>query len=128
MSAFVVTDIHIQELVRFLHNYDSGSIRDFGLDHVAALSAVGQVLVDANYASVNYRYSGTDKPYHFIAKPSATAVISGVQAMKACDCLEYQSCEVPDWEGSEAAKLLNRIRKLAGSTLPGYEQAKWCLY
>lgn len=48
-----------------------------------------------------------------------------VTILKLCDCLEYQSCETEDWEETPAHELLQRIRKAAIRTLPGYEDAPW---
>jgi hypothetical protein len=47
--------------------------------------------------------------------------------IKAADCLDYQSCEHPEWDKSEAKQLLDAIRAAAISKLPGYEEAEWAI-
>jgi hypothetical protein len=50
-----------------------------------------------------------------------------VTVLKFCDCLEYQSCETEDWQQTAAFELLERIRKAAIRSLPGYDDAPWGL-
>ncbi len=44
---------------------------------------------------------------------------------KQLDCYEYQCCELPDWEGSEAKEIVDRARRLILRGLEDYEQAAW---
>jgi hypothetical protein len=104
--------------------------------------AVGQMLVDACVASVAYRYQDdTDLPgpiEHYWTQPYAhrdfpivadplggTRAIDPVQILKAISCYEYQSCEHPDWEKSEASVFCDVLRRRAISNLPGYDVAPW---
>ncbi len=50
---------------------------------------------------------------------------SAPQILKACDCLEYQSCEHEGWEASESKAFLDTLRKAAWHTVAGYEEAEW---
>lgn len=59
---------------------------------------------------------------HFLFNPKQ---ISPVQVIKLVNCLEYQSCETPDWTQTLAYKQLQWIRSHAISRLPGYEEAVW---
>src|SRR5260364_202041 len=48
------------------------------------------------------------------------------QAIKYCHCLNYQSCEYPQWERSEAKTLLDEMRETFVRHMPGYDEAQWC--
>ena len=48
-----------------------------------------------------------------------------VQIIKACDCLEYQSCESSDWERTQASAFVDTLRRRACHKLPGYDDASW---
>jgi len=100
------------------------------------LAKLGQMLWDENRASVEHRYpdcEGNDLPgpvgcnftygTHEIAmgKPS----YSPVEILKACHCLEYQSCEHPGWTESEARGVLADVREAQERLVPGYEEAEW---
>lgn len=86
------------------------------------------------WRSVRYRYPDGPLPGP-IAFEDSPVICDGrlrlyksltpVQVIKACDCLEYQSCEHPEWEQSEACKLLKAIREAAIGALPGYSEAEW---
>ena len=54
-------------------------------------------------------------------------VRSAIEILKLVDSLEYQSCEHPEWERSEARKCLHRITGFAVSQLPGYAIAPWSI-
>lgn len=50
---------------------------------------------------------------------------SPVQALKLVDCYEYQSCEHPDWDSSEAKRFCAALRSALIGSLPGYDDAPW---
>lgn len=129
MSAFIVSNDHINALVRF------ASVNDLGYYHIASATFVrvpgkedsaAQMLLDENVRSVNFHYGDTVQadriPYDTNA-PRLTAV----QILKAAACLEYQSCETSGWTDSEAKALLDSIRREAITQLPGYAEAAWSL-
>ena len=155
MSAYVVDRKHIWYLVnaathraitqehfctlRWFWNVD----RDGGTYESAELnvadyrraSEVGQMLWDENVKSVRYRYpdctddlpgpigcdyqygSHEHHPWHDCPTP--------VGVLKACDGYEYQACEHPEWETSEAHAFINALRRRAIHALPGYDEAAW---
>ena len=53
------------------------------------------------------------------------APFSAVQVIKACNCLDYQSCEHDGWEASEAKSFLDSLISAACHRLPGYDAAEW---
>lgn len=51
--------------------------------------------------------------------------LAPVAVLKAIDCFEYQSCEHPEWEGSEARAFCEALRDDMIGRLPGYSEADW---
>lgn len=101
------------------------------LDRMAAASATSadgltladetvRVLLAANLDSVRYRYGdeeypegGADIEAQTRRYQSSGYVLSDAEAVRACDCLEYQSCEHDGWQESEACRILAAIREHA---------------
>ena len=111
--------------------YKRGELR--ASDHAEA-DRVGQMLWDENVASVRFRYGDDDQPlpgpidcdYQYGRfRHSPYVSIDPVQVLKACDCLEYQSCEHDGWDASEAKAFIRSLRSAAWHALPGYEEATW---
>lgn len=129
MSAFIVNKEHIDALVNYMVRHRVSYWN--GTDRVGVTRSnaqeVGQILLDENVRSVNYRYSeeATEPPYRFT--PS-TRDVSAVQIIKAVHCLDYQSCETDNWETTLAFKICQTILSAACRNLPGYEQAQWGIY
>jgi len=141
MSAFVCNDDHFKVLALFaIHRRFGGSRRvsplyinriDDSADTLpdtALATLYATILHNENIRSYNYRYqekdgeaeitvTGRDAVKHSHAK--------AVTILKMCDCLEYQSCETPDYQESTAYQLVEAIRKAAIRCLPGYDDAPW---
>ena len=107
MSAFTVTNTHINALVRYASRhkitvaYGNPTMR---LNVSAHEQEVAQLLLDGNIKSVNYRYS--EKESGYIEYDRGAPILSAIQAIKAAQCLRYQSCEHPTYEGSIAQLLV----------------------
>lgn len=135
MSAFVVSKKHIDALLTFAmrpqYNTPSYYIQESKntdeykqvnfQDH---LNEIGQKLVDQNYASVNCRYNTSEVPpvYKF---EHYHRILRAVEAIKACDCWNYQSCENRGHEDTEAWEIVDTIRERAIDELTGYDSAMW---
>ncbi|CCD30081.1 conserved hypothetical protein [Candidatus Glomeribacter gigasporarum BEG34] len=87
---------------------------------------MGQKLLDANCISVNYRYNDTNDEIFELDSEEFHQPCSIAQAIKYCHCLNYQSCEYPQWERSEAKTLLDEMRETFVRHMPGYDEAQWC--
>ena len=128
MSAFTVTNTHINALVRYASRhkitvaYGNPTMR---LNVSAHEQEVAQLLLDENIKSVNYRYSETETG--FIEYDRGAPIISAIQAIKAAQCLRYQSCEHPTYEGSIAELLVEAIISDAIPRLEGYNDAQWAI-
>ena len=99
-------------------------------------SLYANILYQENIRSVQTRYGSTDlenlpgligKPATLVVTPRELmqAPMDPVKILKACDCLDYQSCETEDYNETLAAHLIFAIRKAAIHNLPGYQNAPW---
>lgn len=80
------------------------------------------MLHDENVRSVNHRYDEED----LTAPPTyrRTRLESDpVWLLKAINGYEYQACEHPEWDGSEAQRFCEALTGLAVRRLPGYDAA-----
>ena len=124
MSAFIVSDKHILALVEAgrIWSYEhSPQCLDRGARN---FQDIVDILINENYRSVNYRYREQEEP-HKVTYTPIPMKYSKVDILKACDCYDYQACETPDYEQSQAAKIIHKIRMNAIRTMPGYDQAPW---
>ena len=126
MSAFIVSKNHINTLVNY--GYHNRLYRYISEDNILRFNdeptKIGQILVDENYKSINYRYEEDEEHYKYKFNLSLKNY-SPVQIIKACDCYDYQACETPDYDKSVAYKLIDTIRARAINSLDGYEKAEW---
>ena len=128
MSAFIVSDSHINALVRYAsrHNvrvFHSNPLTMFRVQDNEQEAA--SLLLDENVKSVNYRYR--DKKVMSITYDMGAPILTAIQAIKAAQCLRYQSCENSDYEDSIAFKLVEAIITDAIPRLDGYESAQWAI-
>lgn len=117
--------------------YALRGIKNLCADELATLYA--DTLYRENVRSVAYRYPedartdlpGTNSDAGFVQVTTRDLLNPGfmrvpaVAILKSCDCLQYQSCETPDYKESVAYHLLDAIRKAAIRALPGYDDAPW---
>lgn len=149
MSAFIVEKVHIDALVHagilaghparggYTLTWRTEHI-DWAGDHAAYLTAVkeatrectrltasrvGAMLWNENKKSVDHRYNeANDRELYTF---TASKVTNPVAVLKALSCYEYQSCEHPEWESSEAKAFCSALRASLITRLPGYEAAAW---
>lgn len=131
MSAYQVSDYHINVLITWAaHNFKRGKISYYwqGKHRYITDEAkrCASVLFAQNVRSVNYRYNDSEPAHGFIYR-TEHARITPVQIIKACHCLEYQSCETPDWQDTEAHAIIKAIIAAAVRQLDGYDEADWSL-
>lgn len=82
---------------------------------------VGAVLLAENARSVNHRYAADDWESVFEYSPMR-GQLTPLHVLGAIDYYEYQSCEHPDWDESEAHAFCDALRRAAIERLPGH---KW---
>lgn len=149
MSAWIVTKNHIDALITAGLDYqmplewdgNSGTPYSQTSCRLDARSAdkVGRMLWQENLNSIHYRYpdtvEGGNHPGPMDFSPTEVEAYtyshfgarrwSPVAVLKAIDCYEYQSCEHPEWETSEAKRFCDALRLHLIHRLPGYEDAPW---
>lgn len=139
MSAFVVSKAHIDYIVHAALacgyvKYDGEVVSRENADHV------GRALWKTNVDSVTHRYpqdtlhSGTlpgpcDLDHESLLTYKCPALptrrFDPVVALKALDCYEYQSCELPNWRETPAYRFCDWLRDSLIGKLPGYDDAPW---
>lgn len=129
MSNFIVSDRHIDALVRTAMEFTGGDCLDFTIyKHGECINydnpnRMGQVLKDLAYYSANKEYRQNNKMRQY--RYSKCELLSSVQILKACDCYDYQCADVGDYDSTEAARIIDNIRRFYIQTLDGYDTAKW---
>lgn len=133
MSAFICTPKHINTIVSYAAQKDvalyltNASGQRYRVRAERDPELIAECLIKANYDSVNFRYSESQEVPVGEYFPVATAFVSAIQIVKLCDCLNYQCCEVDDWEETDAAKIIRTIRNDAIGRIPGYDEAEWAI-
>ena len=95
---------------------------------------IGQILKKTNILSVQHRYKDKDlnklpgpigmvEGYNW--KRISESLINPVAVVKSCHCIDYQSCELPDWNKTLAKRVLTAIERKAVELAPGYDDAPW---
>jgi hypothetical protein len=153
MSAFIVSKAHIDAIVDVAANgpRDRGpryagdgwyppAYRSSAVPRVDAREdahTVGRLLWLACQKSVAYRYPGdadgewpgpagltlAEIDGYAFTRPSRR--LTAVEALKAIDCYEYQSCEHPEWKASAEREFCLALRSSLVGSLPGYNEAAW---
>jgi hypothetical protein len=126
MSCFIVNPNHVSALVRWacrngVSVYHSNPSRR--LDIAGNEKETCDILLTENVKSFNYRYDETVEE-QMVYDAFATS-LRPIDVIKACHCLEYQSCEHPQWESSTAKAIVTAIEGAATRALPGYDDAPW---
>jgi hypothetical protein len=126
MSAFMVSDDHITALCTFACDTPGVhcSIWIDGRPERASGRHLDmfRLLKQANYDSLTARYG--DEP-STADERLGRLQLSPLAIVKACDCLEYQCCEVSNWRDTDAARTIDYVRTAAIYRLPGYDAADW---
>lgn len=129
MSAYIVDIEMIHVLIQSAQNFgdtlDALELNGERVDIRYHLDEFGQMLVDANYASVGARYGEDTKAPTYRFKRPKFAYWPPVAILKALDGYEYQACESADWDTSGARRFCDELRRMVIHYLPGYEEADW---
>jgi hypothetical protein len=148
MSAYIVGRPHIAYLVESARQLPRRTLQGGRLswywrdEHHALMIGdyageinLGAILWQQNVKSVLARYPDdtmetapgvVGESYDYTEHKSNPFLhVDPVQALKACACYRYQSCEDAGWEASEAFAIVGAIEREAIRSLPGYEDAQW---
>jgi hypothetical protein len=144
MSAYIVDENHISYIVaaalsnrirtsshgRFTwwHNHT----REISQYNPEGAAEFATELWQENVKSVNHRYPNDPAPLAlFTITPQKLDEMlhawdfEPIQLLKAISCLDYQSCEHPEWETSNAHAFLEGLKNAAIASLAGYSDAAW---
>lgn len=122
MSAWIVGKLHIDYLVTAVIHAELTCMNP---------DEIGRMLWRENLASVAYRYPGDDDgdrpgPADFGDSDvdtytwTETPLLEGGALGKTIGCYDYQSCEHPGYEESEAKRVIDQLRKpVDGLPYPG---------
>lgn len=129
---------------------DAGEMQN--LNTREAATRAGRMLLLENARSVGHLYNMTDldnpaddgtRPVEYLGylaqadeytyDPDDTGkpwrLLPPVALLKALKSYEYQACEHPEWEASEARSFCTALREALCCALPGYEAAdSWMIY
>jgi len=119
MSAYIVPKVQIDALVMgaeffrqqaygpFKYRFQ-GERKTLGVD--VSVQEFGQILWNENYKSVNALYDEKDEApiYQFSRLPGSPSLAKIAAAVRN---YEYQSCEHPDWQKSEAYAICESMRE-----------------
>lgn len=114
MSAYVCSDKHIATIAC---NY----VKLF--EHGELAQEMADALLACNIASVNYRYK-EDEPIVPCSLDEVDFDLSFEDLSELCRCLDYQSCELPDYNNP----LLDRIwAQFKANCRPGIKSPLWSI-
>jgi hypothetical protein len=98
MSAFICSDSHIATIACYFHT-----------DKVEAQKLAND-LMRTNVRSVNHRYKESN-PFTEVDLAQAKSGYNGSDIIRLLECLDYQSCEHPDYDQGRIIELTQRIIK-----------------
>ena len=116
MSAYVVNNETItciaKGFVEYGVSFRGGAPKDW-MDEIIVdtnkeIKRIGQALLEANYKSVNFRYSEENEAPEFEPAELTEGFDEG-KVIGCIVCFDYQACELDDWEDSIICKDLNRL-------------------
>ena len=84
MSAFILSDLHLSTIARYIKNYSQ-----FNIDHEELANKLKRI----NIASVNYRYNEKTKNSKCKFIINDTVKYTGSDIIRLIQCWSYQSCE-----------------------------------
>lgn len=97
---------------------------------------LAKILANANFVSLKFRYPEQDhgdielylsRVHKFSMRDDLGAKdLNIIQFLKFVHCLNYQSCEHPDYKKSFAYKFTTLVDEYAIYHSPEYMQAEWC--
>lgn len=127
MSAYLVSKQNIDVLVSGLILHDVWIPTTNKLAKEMDPDVLGRVLWAENVASLIYRYRDDMSDYMFVPEYKFSGVPNLTPGMiaKIMHCYEYQSCEHPTWEQSDAYKIITALAHELLKSLPGYNEAPW---
>ena len=117
MSCYIVSDLTISAIVAAMADtgFEPADLKDekSGVKYNSATCGqiVGQMLLDANYASVNERYGEHTHAHEFkLAQKQDGKPFTLGEKYGCIQCYEYQTCEQPGYDNSEIHGVLEYVK------------------
>lgn len=104
MSAFIVSEKHVKTIAHYYNQL---------IDQNSSIDNITKILWSENVKSVNYRYNEKSRRPKLNNNVKPLTNINNIQLLKLIHCLQYQSCETPNWNKSKSSKLLQKILDLS---------------
>lgn len=128
MSAFSVSDKHINVLVAFAKQQTRGSKlytcgTSYDLARTTEARNLGDILRQANGASLLSKYGKGDFDYFYEEENIKDLSVADIVSL--CHCYEYQACEFNGWSSSAARNAIIAIKDLALDTFTKGKSELW---
>lgn len=116
MSAFICTDRHVATIAKAYAALQPGT----------DTQALADELKRINIESVNYRYAhhGDPDPVTPCSLKDAVPDLTPPDLVALCNCLDYQSCERPDYDGALLATI---CAQFAANVRHGIKSPVWSI-
>lgn len=118
MSAFVCSDKHVLIVAKI--------IAEICEKPAADVLTIAEELRRENIRSVNYRYRERSRfPKGWETTPDYLTIagLAPVDCAALIECLDYQSCERPDYAKSHAGKMLTKAKAYFDSIVPTWAKS-----
>tara|TARA_R100001443_G_scaffold34176_1_gene47984 strand:+ start:610 stop:1095 length:486 start_codon:yes stop_codon:yes gene_type:complete len=114
MSSYIVDKEHIEQIVLYVYKLKGiESLNYYHENKRIQFDSMGNVAIElskANCEGVNCRYDENNQPYDFDdLSINGLKVKNPLQVIQLIRCLEYQSCDNPDYKNSLANSILKTI-------------------
>lgn len=86
---------------------------------------LGQMLLEENIASINHLYHRDDVADRYSYRRPQHTEWTVAELLNAIRGFQYQSCEHPGWERSQAKAFCDALQQRLIATLPGYADGPW---
>lgn len=116
MSCYVCSDLHIATIATQYSNLVGATPED--------TQRVADLLLAINIASVNYRYD-EDEPIEPCSLDEVAPDVSFPDLVALCECLDYQSCELPDYTNPLLSAITDQFKANCG--LYSTKSALWSI-
>ena len=132
MSAHIVNPRTINALCSFATNLEKETfsfLDSNGISHNLTAEQLAKELWAANYVSVNCRYPNKKEDAPTFKFKHDLTFFNGraLWALKCLDYLAYQCSEIPNWQTTNACRMIEAMRKKFITKLIGYNDAPWGL-
>ena len=116
MSAFICSDLHIQTIATYAESMG---------DHLTA-QPIADILKKENIKSVNHRYNEKTRFTKTKFTTDNLVYCNSADVFQLVNCLMYQSCEHPEYQGSPAQIIAAMIKEYASQRMK-HQSSVWSI-